>query len=117
MEGFFFGVTVFFELSAFLLTYRMLVQYESFATQPMKCLQATIKFFVMRFFRIYVTFVIFCAIDVVLEGVLFGDAARVGPRLAMAAVFIKLPLFDKDSRHGHLWTIHVEVCRFDYLNT
>ncbi len=61
-HGFHFGVMGFFILSSFLLTYRLIKQYES-----TKCVQnifkITINYTIMRIFRIYIPFVIYCAID------------------------------------------------------
>jgi peptidoglycan/LPS O-acetylase OafA/YrhL len=59
--GIFVGVIGFFILSAFLLTYRLIIDYER-APDIRACLFKTAHYFIRRFFRIYLVFVLFWTI-------------------------------------------------------
>lgn len=52
-----YGIAGFFMLSAFLLTYRLLEDFHK-ATNPRQCLLFILKYFIRRFCRIYVTYII-----------------------------------------------------------
>jgi peptidoglycan/LPS O-acetylase OafA/YrhL len=59
--GYFVAVIGFFILSSFLLTYRLFKDFKESknTTEELFC---TIKYFLRRFFRIYLSFVVFCAL-------------------------------------------------------
>ena len=57
--GFFYGVINFFILSSFLLTYRLLSDFSKTNGSPQQIIIVIMKYFIRRFFRIYVPFVIF----------------------------------------------------------
>ena len=63
LSGFFLGVIGFFILSSFLLTHRLIKQYEN-AKNIHQIINITINYFIMRFFRIYVPYMIFCILNV-----------------------------------------------------
>ncbi len=112
MSGFYFGVIAFFLLSAFLLTYRLIIQYEAANFNFRKILQITINYFITRFFRIYVTFVIFCFIYGILEYLIFGDTDQA--KFLIGAIMLNRNIitsggFAGDAKYGHLWTIPIEV--------
>ncbi len=106
-----FGVPAFFQLSAFLLTYRMLVQYEkNKARGEIKNLKLTLKYFVIRFCRIYLTYLAFCAIHLVYDAVLLGPKYDNLVIHIFYMVFLRIDQLDY--RLGHLWTLPVEVGLF-----
>ena len=101
------GVIMFFQLSAFLLTYRLIAHYDEAGHNVRRIAQVTINYFIMRFFRIYVTFCIFCAIYTVCIRKLFGEHAS---SAMWDAVKLNRGLIAADSyRYAHLWSISVEV--------
>ena len=111
MDGFYFGVISFYLLSAFLLTYRLVIQYDSAGFDIRFIIRITINYFITRFFRIYVTYVIFCFIYGVLEYLIFGDTDQV--KILIGAVLLnKDYILSNNNRHGHLWTIPTEVKLF-----
>ena len=105
-HAFFTGVPAFFQLSAFLLTYRLLVQYEQIGARvPL----ITFKYFVTRFFRIYVTFVAYCAIAYIYESCVFPEDTALGQRLISVALMSTELLKQNGTKQFHLWTIPNEV--------
>ncbi len=97
-QGGWFGVTAFFQLSAFLLTYRLIVQYE----RAHKLFHVTLKYIVMRFCRIYLTYLVFCVIHFVYV------AVTNGPRYDfLYMVLMRIDLLDP--KLGFLWTLPLEV--------
>ena len=101
------GVMMFFQLSAFLLTYRLIAQYDEAGQNVRKIAQVTINYFIMRFFRIYVIFCLFCAIYTVCMSQVFNENATL---YMWDAVKLNRRQIAKDSyRYAHLWTISVEV--------
>ena len=61
MYGYLIGVTGFFGLSAFLLTYRLLKDFNE-AQSNIDAVIIVAKYFLKRFFRIYITFLIYCTL-------------------------------------------------------
>ena len=108
LNGFLFGVNAFFELSAFLLTYRLIIQYENAGNNLKKLVEVTIKYMVVRFFRIYVPFVCACFFFAVFEAVYFGEKDT-WLVLYDAALLRRVLIMNNTRRHGHLWTISIEV--------
>ena len=111
MGGCYFGVPAFFLLSAFLLTYRLLIQYEHANNNVRQLVQTTFNYFVTRFFRIYATFCLCLPIYGLLEWLVFNE----GDNRAVFIDAMKLNrnlMFANRPRHSHFWTIPVEV----YLN-
>ena len=108
VSGFYFGVISFFLLSAFLLTYRLIIQYEAANYHIRSILQVTVNYFITRFFRIYATLVIFCLIYGVLEYLIFGDTNQWGILYGTIMLNRWTILIDA-KQHGHMWTIPVEV--------
>jgi peptidoglycan/LPS O-acetylase OafA/YrhL len=91
-----FGVVAFFQLSAFILTYRLLVQYE----KAPSLFHVTLKYMVMRFCRIYLTYLAFCAIHWVYLAVTNGSRYDVFHMVTLRVEKLSL---------GHLWTLPIEV--------
>ena len=56
------AVNGFFILSSFLLTYRLIIDYSKANTLVHNILLTTFKFFIRRFFRIYIPVVFFCTL-------------------------------------------------------
>ena len=114
MNGLLFGVNAFFLLSAFLLTYRLIVQYENAGNNLKKLVEVTIKYMVVRFFRIYAPFVCACFLFAVIEALYFGDKDA-WLVLYDAALLRRVLIMNNTRRHGHLWTISIEVGILFYL--
>jgi peptidoglycan/LPS O-acetylase OafA/YrhL len=115
MSGYYFGVVLFFLLSAFLLTYRLIIQYEAANYNIHKIIQVTINYLITRFFRIYATLVIFCIIYGLLEYFIFGDTDQIKPLLGTLLLNRASIVSGGPSRYGHLWTIPVEVRNVNFL--
>ena len=109
MSGFYFGVIAFFLLSAFLLTYRLIIQYEAANYKLHTIIQVTVNYFITRFFRIYVTLVIFCVIYAILEYAIFGDKDQMGVLFGAVMLNRNVILSGHGGKYGHLWTIPIEV--------
>ena len=112
-NGFMFGVPAFFQLSAFLLTYRLLVQYDrrTTADDASSLILATLKYAVTRFCRIYVTLVGFLLYQYVVYWLLDPTDARLNVRL-MNGLLLDGYLLTEDIVTFHLWTIPIEVIVF-----
>ena len=109
-NGGWFGVPAFFQLSAFLLTYRMILQYDNSRQHGLvKQMSVTCKYFIMRFCRIYLTYLIFCVVELFSEHFIVG--VRHGYSLPNRIIFIILLRTDimTDEPVGPLWTLPVEV--------
>ena len=109
-NGGWFGVPAFFQLSAFLLTYRMILQYEQGREHGIvKQINITFKYFVMRFCRIYLTYLAFCVIELALENIFFrrGHDYELGTRM-YHLIFLKTD-YMRDEPVGPLWTLPIEV--------
>ncbi len=117
-----FGVPTFFLLSAFLLTYRLIIQYESANYNIRTILRVTANYFITRFFRIYATLVVFCLVHHVLQYAIFGVHGNLRYIYGTLTLNRKIILesgnvYDPKSPHSHfhLWTIPVEVCLVFYV--
>ena len=101
-----FGVPTFFQLSAFLLTYRLLVQIESTSKTTGK-IRIILKYFVTRFFRIYMPLVaLFLIMHVVYAwtySLNLGDFSRLFRRLSFEDTILQ------ELQTFFLWTIPLEV--------
>ena len=108
IHGYYFGVIMFFILSAFLLTFRLVSQYDSAGLNIKLILMTTINYMITRIFRIFVPFIAFCLMYICLEKTLFGDKDH-------GRFFLDVLLLNRNStriaasRYGHLWTIPIEV--------
>ena len=106
ISPFYFGVVNFFLLSSFLLTYRLIIQFENAALNRASILQTIINYFISRFFRIYVpvwAYLLLCyPIEIyILKRTVYLDIS-----------VENMVIMDKDhftGLYGHLWTIPVEV--------
>ena len=107
LHGQHFGVVCFFLLSSFLLTYQMLCQFSS-KLGLMDALKLTIVYFIRRFFRIYVPFVVVLVIYKLLcdHTDLFGETDDEKGR------FWKALRLDPQYYEGYIsftWTVPLEV--------
>ena len=101
------GILLFFQLSAFLLTYRLIIQYDAAGLNGTRIAQVTINYFLMRFFRIYVTFCIFCMLYTLCLYSFYGES--VSSIMLDAAKLNRVRISRDGHRYAHLWTIAVEV--------
>ena len=113
-HAFFVAVPAFFQLSAFLLTYRLIIQYEHAGSKFSKLFQITLKYMVIRFFRIYLTFVIYCAITFAYERWMFPEDDFLARRMVSCALLGSSIMYPTDWKQFHLWTIPIEVCVYIY---
>ena len=97
--GSYIGVPCFFILSSFLLTYRLLNQFNNDKNNFKDNILIIIKYFIRRFFRIYIPFAILAAL---IKGF---------PSIRFAGLFHSsdfgsfFDLISLKSIYGHLWTI------------
>ncbi len=103
LHGFYLGVIGFFLLSSFLLTYRLLVQYEKAVTYH-EIFKITINYFITRLFRIYVPFISFLLMLRVL--VYFTNIQKQQKPIWTFMILEKTG--------GHLWTMPIEI-RFYFM--
>ncbi len=98
----------FFFLSAFLLTCRLLHEFESVQSSKM-CLLKILQYGIRRFFRIYLVFIIFWAITV------FGHPLfrPFGPQITYTNFSDGLML--RFLGRNHLWTMPVEIPYYFYI--
>ena len=111
-DGFYTGVPAFFQLSAFLLSYRLMVQFESKCSchhSRCKCTsEIVLKYAVTRFCRIYLSFLIFLIVHFVLQWLSLLPAN--GPvQQLINGVLLRRSLLALDPSLYHLWTIPIEV--------
>jgi peptidoglycan/LPS O-acetylase OafA/YrhL len=87
-DGVFFGLVVFFVLSSFLLTYRLIIQYEAANYSTLAIVKVTLSYFVMRFFRIYLTLVAFGVIHAALQFAIYpyDDALAMKPGMCLEGI-------------------------------
>ena len=102
-HGQYFGVIEFFLMSAFLLTLHMLTRSEK-SDDFIGFLNQLCNYVVMRFFRIYVPFVIFCALATQIS---YEKFLNNNGNLPLKA-FVSLD-FNTNKQHTYLWTIPVEI--------
>ena len=103
LNGFHLGVIGFFILSSFLLTYRLIKQYES-AQSINNIARITINYAIMRFFRIYIPFVIYC----------FIDRYYLKCDIKQTTTMFKCIKLNYLYRAIHLWTMPIEI-RYYFL--
>ena len=104
-NGFNFGVMGFFILSSFLLSFRLIKQYES-ATSVDKIIQITINYAIIRLFRIYFPYLIFCSF----EKYYLNEKSVIKENDTM----FDLIILKHWNRTTHLWTMPVEI-RYYFL--
>lgn len=121
-NGSLFGVPGFFLLSSFLLTYRMIKQYEPIdissclnannnnnsnnnKSGPTELLHTTFVYVLTRFFRIYVPFAVYCMASYQLDSNTMGPGFRPDD----LSDLLTLVEFKRMYVHHHLWTIPVEI--------
>ena len=104
LHGFHFGVIGFFVLSAFLLTYRLIKQYES-ANSILTILKLTVNYAIMRFFRIYIPYIIYFTI---FKYVFKKEQTK------NKKSFLNAIMLDLWGRVIHLWTMPIEI-RYYFL--
>jgi peptidoglycan/LPS O-acetylase OafA/YrhL len=96
--GSYIGVPCFFILSSFLLTYRLLNQFNNDKNSYKDNILIIIKYFIRRFFRIYIPFVIFAALIKGVPSIRFA-----GRNHSYFGSFFNL--ISLKSINSYLWTI------------
>ena len=99
IPGFYFGVVGFFILSSFLLTYRLIKQYENAKTVQM-FIRITINYFIMRFFRIYIPYIVYCILTVKV----FNNS-----RITTNHTMYELITLKNFKQINHIWTMPIEI--------
>ena len=111
--GTYIGVVGFFVLSAFLLTYRLFHLYvtiPSGASLPVRCfhiVRLTVRFFIGRFFRVYMPYLVYVSLVKGVSERIFGayySEGRINFRRPWIE-YVKLNVYD----FTHLWTMPVEL--------
>jgi peptidoglycan/LPS O-acetylase OafA/YrhL len=105
------GVPGFFVLSAFLLTYRLLIDFERAHKNKMLLLQIA-KYFIRRFFRIYLVFAIFWTMLCI--DMNFGANLIRGYKQNNYNDYLS-GLFLFSNGNGHLWTIPCEIRYYFFI--
>ena len=106
IHGLLFGVIGFFLLSAFLLTFRLIKQYEN-TSSPQELFKITVNYFVTRTFRIYIPYVCYVAIQTFLS--------EKFPFIKSQPNWYWLITLQTGSTQAtHLWTMPVEI-RYYFL--
>ena len=100
-----FGVNEFFLMSSFLLTFHYLKRMESTTGTLGDHFNQLINYLVMRFFRIYVPFAIFCILAKLVSYEMFLN--KHGPQIPLEN-FLLLN-FEAMEYHTYLWTIPIEI--------
>ena len=101
LDGFNFGVMGFFILSSFLLTYRLLKQYENVGMKLKMIVQITINYIITRLFRIYLPFLVYCYINKYYIG--DKEITKKNDTMYSMATLTYWP------RSTHLWTMPIEL--------
>ena len=117
-SGFFTAVTAFFQLSAFLLIYRLLIALESPKTphdsqssliiRVQHTFRIFLRYAVVRFCRIYLTFAIFLGIQFLIQSWLMKPSETYAHQAINGLLLRGKPLAD-DGNFIHLWTMPIEV--------
>jgi peptidoglycan/LPS O-acetylase OafA/YrhL len=111
LTGYFIGVVGFFVLSSFLLTHRLMIDFER-AESGKKCMVRVIQYAIRRFFRIYLVVIIYWSL------------AHFGPKIFNQGIIPFPGLFHTDFvsgmvflhfGHNHLWTIPVEIKYYFFI--
>jgi len=100
--GFFYGVINFFILSSFLLTYRLLVDFSKTNGSIRQILLVITKYFIRRFFRIYIPFVVFSTLVIYVWPGLGGHSWFRYPSWTSLITL-------QESGQNFLWTIAPEI--------
>jgi peptidoglycan/LPS O-acetylase OafA/YrhL len=108
MTGYYIGVIGFFLLSSYLLTYRLLEEVYTNGTNLIQILLIVVKYFIRRFFRIYVPYVF---IVLMIKYVSFSIAGH--GNLNVLSLFQLLTLHDNIL--CHLWTIPPEIKYYFFI--
>jgi peptidoglycan/LPS O-acetylase OafA/YrhL len=109
-HGYFFGVLEFFLLSSFLLTFHMVKRFEKTQSAGQSILNVILNYFVMRFFRIYLPFVVFCLLATSTDYELFIN--NKDPISFRSFVLLEYSNFSNSS---YLWTIPVEIAYYFFI--
>ena len=110
-NGGWFGVPAFFQLSSFLLTYRLIVQYKKLQLNEWRSyLKITLRYCIMRFCRIYLTYFIFCVYLVLYEQWILNNKYDLRNRFLALITTLNIQTISSETT-GHLWTLPLEVCR------
>ena len=105
--GSYIGVVGFFVLSSFLLTYRLLIEFDN-NNKPNGITLITLKYFIRRFFRIYLPFVFFVSLIKSVSYIKFG-ANYPYPSSWWAMITLK------STGWNHLWTIAPEIKYYFFI--
>ncbi len=111
IHALYFGVVSFFLLSSFLLTYRLIIQYEAANYDTRLIIRITRDYVITRFFRIYVTLIAFCVTHSALQFLIYPykDALEMKPLQALQGAILLERSILKETSSGFLWTVPVEV--------
>ena len=108
LTGYFIGVVGFFNLSSFLLTYRLLCQFNETTDNDLKKSSLiTIKYLIRRFFRIYVPFVFFVFL-------IFFVSRKFGGFYKFENSFFMI-ISLQSAGYTHLWTIAPEIKYYFFI--
>ena len=109
-HGYAFGVIEFFLLSSFLLTFHMIKRFENARKASQSILNVISSYFVMRFFRIYVPFILFCLLATSTDYNLFLNNKH--PINLTSFLLLEYSNFTNSS---YLWTIPVEIAYYFFI--
>jgi peptidoglycan/LPS O-acetylase OafA/YrhL len=99
----------FFLLSAFLLTYRLLIDFSK-----NNYLNATLKYFIRRFFRIYLVYVVFCSLlKYGPNKIQYYFAGFRGSKESYPSWYELITITNTGS--NHLWTIPIEIYYYFFI--
>ena len=102
--GSFYGVTGFFILSSFLLTYRLMLDFAKHSHSLSQQCLTIVKFFIRRLFRVYIPFVAYAAVVKFYE----PKVGQIQPPVFKYANFSSIITLDTVGSN-HLWTITPEI--------
>ena len=103
--GHWYGVYGFFFLSSFLLTYRLYIDFTKTDHSKLQIALAIVKYFIRRFFRIYLPYVAYCSMIKYYPK--FGNAHNNHPSWHYASWDLLVSLHHPGG--NHLWTIAPEI--------
>ena len=112
MTGYFIGVNGFFILSAFLLTYRLLTQLNM---QNNSLKKIFIAYFIRRFFRIYLPFVVFVTLVKFVKNINFGGYYSYSSWSSIVKLQSVSALHSINETTAHLWTISPEIKYYFFI--
>ena len=108
-SGYFIGVIGFFLLSSFLLTFRLLQELKKDGDDLIPILLIFLKYFIRRFFRIYIPFALFCTL------VKFASPMIGGGSLSWNETSYSQLLSLNHNISTHLWTIPPEIKYYFFI--